>query len=110
MAETVKIRKGDSTDYFVIKSSSIGVDLSDVNWICKQSVTKSGTTDTVTVNSPEYDAAKGGMLVYLKPSTTEALDVGNYIWAVEISNTSISPQYKKELMMMNLAVEAQFVY
>ena len=109
MAETVKIRKGDSTKAYLITSANTNTDLSN-GWTVRQSLTPAGTKDTQTLNSIPYDASRGGFVVYVKPSVTEGLEVGNYIWAVEISNTSIEPQFKEERLIMNLSVSDQYVY
>jgi hypothetical protein len=101
------IFQGDSTKTFRVKFDGIDVAICS----CKQSVRESADqppivsetiTDTVTVGSTNY------FQVSLKPAQTSLLDVGNWIWGIEIEATGTTPPQRRETHI-DLEVEAQIV-
>jgi hypothetical protein len=109
MNYTCKIRQGDTSPYFLLKSVNASTDLSGTDWICRQSVSNPRTRESLSCSSPIYNADKGGFIVYLNSTDTSSLSVGVYTWTVELSNSSIVPQYKREIWSCNLTVKDQMV-
>lgn len=105
--EKQTVYQGDSSKTFRIKFDGIDVAICS----CKQSVRESPdqppviseiVTGTVTVGSTSY------FQVSLKPAQTSQLDVGNWIWGIEVEATGTTPPQRRETHI-DLEVEAQIV-